>query len=191
MTDESATTPGDAPSASASMIGRCLVTGLGTGYAPVASGTFGSAAAIGVAVIVWSLHRASGVPDSVLDLTWLILTVLSVVGCVRWSPWAIATYNKTARKQDDPGEVVLDEWAGQFIALVALPMVTWPDMAAVMAVQFFLFRVFDVIKPPPGRRLEKLPAGWGIALDDVAAGVYANVAGQVFFRFILPALTGS
>jgi phosphatidylglycerophosphatase A len=55
--------------------------------------------------------------------------------------------------------------------------------AAVLAVQFFLFRLFDVVKPPPARQLERLPAGWGILLDDLAAGIYANIVGQVVFRY--------
>ena len=56
---------------------------------------------------------------------------------------------------------------------------------AVLAVQFFFFRLFDVIKPPPGRQLEKLHGGWGILLDDIAAGIYANIVGQIIFRVFL------
>ena len=102
-----------------------------------------------------------------------------------WGPWAIRQFTASAKKQDDPGRVVLDEIAGQWLALVALPMPTLGRACAVLAVQFFLFRLFDVIKPPPARQFEKLPAGWGILLDDLAAALYANVIGQVIFRVVV------
>ncbi len=55
-------------------------------------------------------------------------------------------------------------------------------MAGVLVGQFLLFRVFDVVKPPPARQAEALPAGWGILTDDLIAGVYANLVGQVIWR---------
>ena len=70
-------------------------------------------------------------------------------------------------------------------ALIALPMHDLRSALVVLAVQFFLFRLFDVIKPPPGRRLEKLHGGWGIVLDDVFAGIYANLVGQAIIRWFL------
>jgi phosphatidylglycerophosphatase A len=68
----------------------------------------------------------------------------------------------------DPQFVVIDEVAGQLVALIAVPF-TWKSFLA----GFILFRVFDIVKPPPVRQLEKLPEGAGIVLDDVAAGFYA------------------
>jgi len=68
----------------------------------------------------------------------------------------------------DPQFVVIDEVAGQLVALVALPL-TWKSFLA----GFILFRVFDIVKPPPVRQLEALPDGAGIVLDDIAAGLYA------------------
>jgi len=71
------------------------------------------------------------------------------------------------------------------VALLFLPLAIatgfWRFLALV-AIQFFLFRVFDVVKPPPARQLEALPAGWGVLLDDLAAGVYANIVGQILWR---------
>jgi phosphatidylglycerophosphatase A len=74
----------------------------------------------------------------------------------------------------DPGFVVIDEVAGQLIAMIAVPAV-WNYLL----VSLILFRVFDITKPPPLRRLEHLPAGTGIMLDDVGAGIYALILIQV------------
>ncbi|MFN8095296.1 MAG: phosphatidylglycerophosphatase A [Vicinamibacteria bacterium] len=72
---------------------------------------------------------------------------------------------------EDPGLVVVDEVAGQWITLAALPFTP-----AVALAGFFLFRLMDVVKPWPARDLERLHGGWGIMLDDVAAGVMAHLA---------------
>jgi phosphatidylglycerophosphatase A len=77
----------------------------------------------------------------------------------------------------DPSEVVIDEVAGQLIALIAVP-VDWKYALAAL----ILFRVFDIAKPPPVRNLEALPRGWGIMMDDVAAGIYALAIMQVLVR---------
>ena len=171
------------------MIRRWLMTGLGVGYAPVAPGTFGSAGAVAIALIVWTAtgHVAGCSCTLAQGACWVVLAVLAGAGCVAWGPWAIAYFADRCRKPGDPGQVVLDEWAGQWVAIIALPMPTLGRTLTVLAVQFVLFRLFDVLKPPPGRRLERLPGGWGILLDDLAAGVYANVVGQVILRWIMPA----
>ncbi|HEY0758455.1 MAG TPA: phosphatidylglycerophosphatase A [Acidisarcina sp.] len=70
--------------------------------------------------------------------------------------------------REDPQFVVIDEVVGQWIALIACP-VDWKYPV----VALLLFRVFDIVKPPPARQLESLHGGWGIMLDDVAAGLYA------------------
>jgi phosphatidylglycerophosphatase A len=71
-----------------------------------------------------------------------------------------------ARK--DPGVVVVDEVVGQWITLAGMTAVNWKSWAAA----FLLFRIFDILKPPPVRQLERLPGGVGIVLDDVMAGLY-------------------
>ena len=164
------------------------MTGLGLGYAPFASGTFGSAGACAISLAIWGLVQATGGTAFCLDASWVVLTLLASAVCVYWGPWAVEFYAGKARKDGDPGQVVIDEWAGQWVALIALPMMTTaPRMLAILAVQFFLFRLFDVIKPPPARQFEKLHAGWGILMDDIAAGIYANIIGQIIFRVIWPA----
>ena len=82
-----------------------------------------------------------------------------------------------ANATKDPQFVVIDEVAGQLIALIAVPL-AWKTFLA----GFILFRVFDIIKPPPVRQLERLPEGTGIVLDDVAAGLYALMIMQLLLH---------
>ncbi len=163
-------------------IRRWLVSGLGLGYAPIASGTFGSALACAVALGVWGAFKLAGGNLAALDAVWLGLTLAASVLCVRWGPWAIEYYAGRSRKAGDPGVVVIDELAGQWLALVAIPMPTLTSALVVLAVQFLLFRFFDITKPPPARRCERLPMGWGILCDDLVAGLFANIVGQIVFR---------
>ena len=167
------------------MMRKWAMTGLGLGFAPVASGTFGSAGAILLAFALWGIQRLTRTPPFILDIAWLVLTCLAGIGCVVWGAWAIEYFAARSRKPGDPGPVVIDELAGQWIALVGLPLGDLRQTLAVFALQFFLFRLFDVVKPPPARQFERLPAGWGILLDDLAAGIYANIVGQVVFRYCL------
>jgi phosphatidylglycerophosphatase A len=85
-----------------------------------------------------------------------------------------ATQLSRATGLKDPQFVVIDEVAGQFITLIAIP-VSWKSLL----LGFILFRLFDIVKPPPVRQLERLPEGIGIVVDDVAAGLYALVIMQV------------
>lgn len=167
------------------MIRRLFMTGLGLGYAPVASGTFGSAGAAAIAFLFWLGLSHAGISAAGMVVTLMMLTLVASIGCVVWGQWAVAYFGERSRKKGDPGQVVIDEFAGQWLALLALPMTTFGQTVAVFAVQFFLFRLFDVLKPSPGRQLEKLSAGWGILLDDLSAGIYANVIGQVVFRCLV------
>ena len=78
----------------------------------------------------------------------------------------------------DPSQVVIDEVAGQLIALIGAPL-NWKYVLA----SLILFRGFDILKPPPVRQLERLPEGTGIMMDDVAAGIYALLVVQLLHRF--------
>lgn len=80
--------------------------------------------------------------------------------------------------KEDPSHVVVDEVAGQLIALIGSPM-NWKPLLA----GFLLFRTFDILKPPPLRRLENLPDGIGIMMDDVGAGLYALAIMQILFHY--------
>jgi len=151
------------------------VTCCGLGHAPVASGTFGTLGGVAIAAVVgwtWPQHYL------VLILGLMIVISLLGVACGRWSE------HKWGRK--DPGQFVIDEVAGYLVA-VALPVFPgWPGLIA----GFFLFRLFDIFKPWPARRLEKLPSGWGIVVDDLVAGAYALLA-LVLLRMALPELLAS
>ena len=89
-----------------------------------------------------------------------------------------ATRVARASAVKDPQSVVIDEVAGQMIALIAVPL-AWKTFLA----GFILFRAFDIVKPPPIRQLEKLPEGTGIMLDDVAAGIFALMAVHLLLHF--------
>jgi phosphatidylglycerophosphatase A len=132
-----------------------IATVCGVGYVPVASGTFGSAAGL----LLWALIPSAASPQL------LTIAVLFVLGC--WS----GTVAERHFGRIDPGEVVIDEVMGMAITLFMNP-VGWVGAAA----GFVLFRIFDVIKPFPARRLEQLPGGVGVMADDAMAAVYANLA---------------
>jgi phosphatidylglycerophosphatase A len=139
-----------------------IATGLGSGLSPVAPGTAGTIAAVVPAIF---LARLS--PDhAVLQLA--IIGAVSAAGI-----WAAGI---AAREfgVEDPGQVVIDEFAGYFVSIALLPP-GWTTLVA----GFVLFRIFDVTKPPPCRRAERLPGGLGIVADDLMAGVYANLSIRV------------
>jgi phosphatidylglycerophosphatase A len=102
------------------------------------------------------------------------MAVLALVGsvvCVKFAPVVIAATGKT-----DPGEVVADEFAGQAVTFLAAPFLFISTIWVTAVLGFLLFRLFDIFKPWPARRLEKLPKGWGVLADDLLAGVYAGIA---------------
>jgi len=165
-----------------------LVTGFGSGWLPGAPGTWGSLAAAGLWLVT---ARAMGHRPTVLTAIVAAGVIGAVAISVALSPWAVRRAGR-----EDPSFVVIDEWAGQWVALLGMPWllgacVGWGDLAVVAAVQFVLFRVFDITKPWPCRRLEKLPAGWGIVADDLAAGLWALVAASAWAWLAKPiGLTG-
>jgi phosphatidylglycerophosphatase A len=111
-----------------------------------------------------------------------VLAIAGSVICVKFAPAAIAATGKS-----DPGEVVADELAGQAVTFLAVPLLS-PEIFSsrqiwvITAGGFLLFRLFDIAKPPPIRRLEKLPEGWGVLADDLLAGVYAAIVLQIIIR---------
>jgi phosphatidylglycerophosphatase A len=133
-----------------------VATFAGAGYSPIVPGTAGTLASMPLVVLcaAW------------LPLPAYALVTLAVSGIGVWA----ADRAARALRLKDPGPVVIDETAGLFVTLAGVP-VTW--VSAVLA--FFLFRAMDVLKPPPARQAEALPGGWGIMVDDLFAGVYANL----------------
>jgi len=144
-----------------------VATGLGTGFAPIAPGTFGSALGLG---LFWAAHRLPA---------WAL-----VVGAVAIALGGVAAGDRLARRMgiEDPGRVVIDEVAGMWVTLLFLPF-GWRTAL----VGFLAYRVMDVVKPWPARQMEDLPGGWGIMADDLMAGVYANLLVRVaLFVWPLP-----
>ena len=156
-------------------IRKFLTTGLALGYAPVAPGTFGSAGAVAVyALAVLALPT----PSCVFGVMALVAIFFSVV-CVR-----LGAFTEKAFGKKDPSQCTADEWAGQAVTMFALPIAAG-GLWITCLVGFGAFRLFDIVKPPPVRQLEKLPQGWGVLADDLAAGVYANITAQLILRLWL------
>jgi phosphatidylglycerophosphatase A len=134
---------------------RWLATGFGAGYSPFAPGTAGSVVGL---LLFWPMA----------SLPWpypaAACAVVSVTGALA------ATHVADRVGLKDPGIVVVDEIVGMWVTLIDLPFGLLTAAAG-----FILFRAMDVLKPWPARDLERLPGGWGIVADDLAAGVYANL----------------
>ncbi len=156
-------------------VGRLFTSCLGLGWLPIAPGTWGSLpAAVVFGVLLWL-----GVPAVVICLVMAGLVILGSVSCVVFSPGVIEATGKK-----DPGEVVADELAGQAVTFLAAGFFAAESNGAILGlVGFLAFRFFDILKPPPCRRLEKLPAGVGILADDLMAGVYAAIVLQIYIYY--------
>jgi len=162
------------------MLKAACITVLGSGYAPFASGTWGSLFSIILFGPVWLGAALGWFPRIGLEFVTLVGIVIASWLSVIWGPWAIERFGRK-----DPKQFTLDEFAGQWLSLLLLPVglgAGWWALGLVVGGQFFFFRLFDVLKPPPARQAESLPAGWGVLVDDLFAGVYANIAGQLLWR---------
>ena len=136
------------------------------GYVPVAPGTAGSV----VGLVVLALLRWNGSP---------VVELSTIVGVSALGVWA-STIAEQHFGTTDPKPVVIDEVAGMLITFALLP-VGWLGALA----GFLVFRVLDIIKPFPAGYLERLPGGWGIMADDLAAGVYVH-AGLRALSWLVP-----
>jgi phosphatidylglycerophosphatase A len=136
-----------------------LATSGGAGYAPIAPGTAGSAVGVVIYLLTYKLSAVAQIA---------LVVVVSMVGV-----WA-ADEGARHFQRDDPGQVVIDEVAGQLLTLL-LTGVGW--IGAIVG--FFIFRVLDVIKPFPARRLEHLHGGLGIMADDLMVALYGNILVRV------------
>ena len=134
---------------------KALGTVFFSGYAPLAPGTAGSAV---VALLYYFFGASLEAAEWVAVLVLIFLVAVYTAGELA-QQWG-----------DDPGRVVIDEAAGFLVTVAFLPHSFWMTIAG-----FFIFRALDILKPTPARQLEALPGGWGIVLDDVAAGIYGNL----------------
>jgi len=135
-----------------------LATFFGVGRLPLAPGTWASAVAL---VLFWFVLPMPLLHAGLL----LLLCIVGVPAC---------TSAERAAGEHDPGWVVLDEVLGMGVALWALPLQPVEYRPYLVLMAFILFRLFDIWKPYPIRRLQDLKGGWGIMMDDLLAGIYAN-----------------
>ncbi len=145
---------------------KYFVSACGVGFAPVASGTFGSAFALLFYFFIPGFWH------------WYILLPCSIIVCIL----AIPPSSRAEKVYgDDPAMVVIDEVVGMWVSLIspfiAAPLFGHNWLYAVIA--FFLFRLFDIVKPYPANKLDAMKGGFGIMMDDVAAGVYANITAHL------------
>ena len=142
---------------------RMLATGFWSGYFPVTPGTFGS---IPPWLIAYFLIQNNQL--------WLIAAV--IVSTIV-SVWSAGEAEKELGH--DARKIVIDEWAGMFITLLFVPYAF-----VNYAIAFFVFRALDVVKIYPARQVEQLPAGWGVTMDDVVAGVQSNLVTHLIIWLI-------
>ncbi len=143
---------------------RLLGTVFFAGYFPFASGTVGSAVAL---ALYWVLPFTDN---------GTIAISFALAGAFLGVPAASFLEQKHG---DDPSIVVFDEAVGMWLALVYLPKIWWVALGA-----FLLFRLFDIVKPQPAKYFDNMRGGAGIMMDDVIAGVYANIVMQIALLFI-------
>ncbi len=145
-----------------------IATFFGVGYLHPGPGTWGSA----TTVILWWL-LAHWIAPGWQPWTLVLLALAAILAGI-----PAATRVARASRRKDPQFVVIDEVAGQLITLFAAP-IAWQSLL----LGFILFRGFDIVKPPPLRRLEHLPEGIGIVVDDVGAGLYGLAVMQIVLHF--------
>ena len=144
-----------------------VATFFGVGYLRPGPGTWGSA----VTLVLWTAIAY------LLPISFRTPAAITLAALITLIGIPAATRVARAAGVKDPQFVVIDEVAGQLIALIAVPL-SWKTFLA----GFILFRGFDIVKPPPVRQLEALPEGTGIVLDDVAAGLYAFAVMHLMLR---------
>jgi phosphatidylglycerophosphatase A len=143
------------------LLAKTLATTFGLGYIPIGPGTFGAAGGL---LILSLLHLGQPtVWPSDHIVFWAATTLLFFVGV-----WAAKTLEP--EWGEDPSKIVIDEWLGLWVALAGMPF-EWPYIIA----GFVLFRLFDIWKPAGVRRMEQYGNGFGVMLDDLLAGIYANL----------------
>ncbi len=154
---------------------RLLATCFGLGKLPIAPGTWGSLPPVAVLLIMGFTGIASPITVAIV---MVVLALIGSIVCVRCAPASIAATGKK-----DPSEVVTDEFAGQAVTFIFAGIFAAEGIFVTALFGFLLFRFFDIIKPWPLRKLEKLPHGWGVLADDLGAGIYAGIFLFLSFQF--------
>ncbi len=150
---------------------RLLASCFGLGRLPLAPGTWGSLPP----VIIFALLRYFEASALLLSIVMVVLALAGSIVCIKCAPAVIAVTGES-----DPRQLVADEFAGQALTFIGVPFLL-TGAASKEEIWFFalfgllLFRAFDIVKPWPIRKFEKLPGGWGILADDLLAGIYAAI----------------
>ena len=152
------------------MLKRLLTSCFGLGLVPFAPGTCGSLPV----VVVFLALSLSGISTLTISVVMTLIAVGASLVCIFFASEAI---ERTGKK--DPSEVVADEVAGQAVTYIGAASMAGVAGIVIAIVGFAAFRLFDITKPVPCRRLEKLPKGLGILADDIMAGVYAAIVLQI------------
>jgi len=149
---------------------RLLTSCFGLGWLPLAPGSWGSLPS----AIIFGLLCYFSFSASILISIMIVLIVVGSFICLKFSQAAVAATGK-----EDPNEVVADEIAGQALTFLAMPLlmkdISGGQILSITILGYFLFRLFDTVKPWPSYRLEELPGAWGILADDLMAGIYAAI----------------
>jgi phosphatidylglycerophosphatase A len=140
---------------------KILATFFGAGFFPLAPGTLTSL----IVVILYKFF--------LYNLSWPVYLLIFL--CLFFIGVFVSTHYSTELGKTDPRKIVIDEACGQFIVLFQMPT-SW----FLLLLGFFLFRLFDIIKPYPIRKVENLKKGWGIMLDDILAAIYTIIIIRIF-----------
>jgi phosphatidylglycerophosphatase A len=170
---------------------RLLLTAGGLGLLRPAPGTWGSLPSVLIAFLLAQegASISTAHPDWVVNAVLIVAVVAASIICIVCGESAERMFGRK-----DPSQVVADEVAGQAMTLLALPwryagapnQLAWNASLATIA--FLAFRIMDIAKPSPARGLQRLPAGWGILIDDLVAAAYAAGVVQLVARLVMPAV---
>jgi phosphatidylglycerophosphatase A len=163
---------------------------VGVGYFPIAPGTLGALVGVGLYLAIWGwvyqileTNAVRGHLNLLFIFTPLMAAMLLVISLVTIAGTWAATRAEKLMQRKDPSAVVIDEVAGQMIALLTGPF--WPQTWWSIFTAFILFRLFDIWKPYPIRRFEALESGLGIMADDLLAGIYALIVNSILIAAYL------
>jgi phosphatidylglycerophosphatase A len=161
---------------------KWIVTGGGVGFLKPAPGSWGTT--IPAALFLFLI--ATGADERIRTGILLGFAMIASGLLIAYGKWAAAFF-----REPDPGPVILDEYAGFPLAIAFVPVPTWCTTHGTLglftftAAIYILFRATDTLKLPPANFLERLPWGWGILCDDLAAGLQANLIAQLVIRYFL------
>jgi len=136
-----------------------------TGYLPYAPGTWASL----ISVVLWFLF-----PWNSLSFLLCLILIVLIVGIF------VSGITEKRTGEKDPSFIVIDEVAGMWLTLALIPKITFPENIVKIIFALLAFRFFDILKVPPIKKLESIPGGLGIMLDDIVAGIYAGTLVNIF-----------